>query len=313
MQGAQAGHSSSTWLANHCGGGGQFPVADAMTVRHLIHPVFAVAEGAQPITDWYTKIHDEITAADKALAESHSSFKQHWRLICYKNSAGAWTQPFIDFAVVDQAADVNWGGDGNISCVEAEAWLKTSGHGYRDAHRRYLFFFDPSIVSVPQVDNHPEEDCVANGHAENDEGDTTPGIGNKNNGVAGYTMVHANDWGAAGTTNLSVATLGMEFYHSLGAVRSGAPGEAAAGHTNDDPDILNISYFDDPATIRKTCTPTITYRDTYMDCGRDTYWAPSPSATPTAASYWLCTHWNLASDSLYLTPRAQRPAGCAAS
>lgn len=48
-----------------------------------------------------------------------------------------------------------------------------------------------------------------------------------------------------------------------------------------------------------------TFIDTYVDCGRDTYWNPSPER-----GTWLCNHYNLATDSLYFKPRAKRPAYC---
>ena len=66
----------------------------------------------------------------------------------------------------------------------------------------------------------------------------------------------------------------------------------------------------DGQEISTTCNnPPMTPRldDTYADCGRDDYWAPNPTV-----GSWLCSHYNIATDSMYYTRRAPRPEGCEA-
>lgn len=114
------------------------------------------------------------------------------------------------------------------------------------------------------------------------------------------------DYSRRGATNYVTSGYMQEFGHSIGLVLSGAPGGVSSGygaaHTGDYRDYMNAGYFY-PGT-RCDNVPT-TFKDRYVDCGRDTYWDPTPTT-----GEWLCSHYNVATDSLYFSPLATRPLTC---
>ncbi len=147
--------------------------------------------------------------------------------------------------------------------------------------------------------------------------DQRPGVANSSNTSLGAANLDADQW-PRGATNYVTSGFMQEVGHSLGLVEPGPPGSIPTGrhgdfHTNDYPDYMNAGYFYPGCSVAPSCdniridcrpVPT-TKRDTYVDCGRDTYWDPTPES-----GEWLCQHFNLATDSLYFSPLASRPLTC---
>lgn len=286
---------STSWLKTHC----RATRATAMTNRHVLHAIIPYSgfAGAPQVSGYSTKMRAIIRAMDRALEESHGSFTQHYRLVCYKDAAGNWANIAATRVLVPKSADLN--ANKKIGCDEADTYLR-SHLRWGDPKVRRLRFYDASInTGGPYKGYCNYGDSVA-------LGDKTPGPTNKNNRVFGYGNLDADYW-PQGATNYTTAVGMQEIGHSLGIVGANAPGADSGYHTKDYPDYMNAGYYTPlDGNIRKNCgTVSTTFRDTFVDCGKDTYWDPYLSKTQ-----WLCTRYNLATDSLYFRPLASRPSAC---
>jgi hypothetical protein len=110
------------------------------------------------------------------------------------------------------------------------------------------------------------------------EDDPTAGTGNRHNSRALYVRV--------GGDCLNGHVVTHELTHSLGGVIPGAPHNDGTGHCTDGQEIL----CQDTAVL--ACPDPLEIR--LLDCGRDDYFGVTPRGS------WLPTHWNMATDSLYL-------------
>ncbi|HYP23590.1 MAG TPA: hypothetical protein VEV43_08450 [Actinomycetota bacterium] len=330
---AVAFHGSTAGLEAHCAGD--------TTASHVVRNIYAydMYDSALPEETYWNLIHEEITWADNGLRDSHSTYKQHWRFACERMvSFGALVRPRIEKVGIPTSEDVN--GNLTIDCNEAQGHLTELG--YYKTDQRFLFWFDGSISNcdTDSVDEawRFDEQTPSISPAE-------PGVDNPHNFVEGRAEFEWNDWDTLGV--LDADHVAHEFYHSIGAVEKDEHGDGhncdafwsgdghpcgyyTGGHTRDYPDMMNTGYCvpkaadwdchdhdgpgdqtDDHAEIRLNCSNDAIVSglqdpDMLMDCGRDSYWA----VQFTSNNPWLCRHFNLATDSLYLWPRPTRPVDC---
>jgi len=299
---------TTTFLSSHC-------AADEFdtTTPNVIVPVLAYdsRKGIQ-VTNAKAKIRKEIRAADRAIEESHSTFKQHMRLACAKDGTTSYVRIRVMDVAIPGTADLN--SNNYLNCNETLEYLKARSPFYRhDPDRRHYWFLDSGIAG----------DRCSFGYSDA-LNNTTPGTKNPNNTAAGWASSDYAEWYADGVSNRSVMVTLQELHHSLGLLSDGtasgstkAPSNCCGSHSRDNYDFMNGGYCrpnsqgadcSDGQEIRTTCSsPPTTFPDSYADCGRDDYWVPNF----TTANY-VCTHYNIATDSLYYHQRAARPAGCTA-
>jgi hypothetical protein len=216
------------------------------------------------------------------------------RLACGRKADGSWDNVAVTKVQVPTTADAN--SNGTIGCGEADDWLDADGT-YGDSDTRRIRFFDTSINT-----GGPFSGWCFYGYSFASD-DTRPGMINSNNTDFGAADVDADKW-PRGATNYVTSGVLQELGHSIGLVQVGADGGVdsgyGSGHTRDYHDYMNAGYFYPGCTIEPTCgnirrdcrpMPT-TFKDTYVDCSRDTYWDPTPTS-----GEWLCTHYNIATDS----------------
>lgn len=319
------GMPTYTWLSDHCTWDG------ANTIRPVY--VYDAVNDPTPlddqrVTDAFAKIRDEVQAADRAVAQSHDSFKAHMRLRCKRDTyAVAWSDidiasyapPVSTSTVPGENTDADKNNNGFLECGEILGYLIDSSPYGKAAglNRRHLFYLDTSLggdeCSNGSTDVHPSD-------ARWDD----PGTSNIGNTTYGTPSVDYNDWSATGVSGRSTLVTMHEFHHSIGAVSWTAPNECCGttkrAHTSDHPDVMNGGYCNplqyqadcypwEESEITRNCSANLpaglTYRHTYMDCGRDDYWAPNAGTAS-----WLCTHYNIAWDSLYYHQRATPTSGC---
>jgi hypothetical protein len=288
---------SETWLTNHCKAPRSTANGTPNVIRAIV-PYSGFKSGVQ-VSNYQAPVRDIIRAMDNALDESSSTFSQHYRLVCSRNADGSWHDIAVTSVRVPQAADSN---DNNmIGCGEADKYL-AAHERWGDADMRHIRFFDTSIDTGGPNNGW----CFYGGS--NALGVATAGLSNPNNYVYGFANIDAGQW-PGGANNFVTAGAMQEFGHAIGLVSPNMPGgvsdEDAKYHTKDYPDYMNSGYFV-PPDVRINCSPVpTTFRDTYVDCGRDTYWDPTPEDDEK-----LCHRYNVATDSLYFRPRAPRPNAC---
>lgn len=302
---------SSTWMTNHC---------VATDSNNSLHPVYVYDGVDDPgtsadntrVSSPLSKIREEIQAADRAIAQSHEKFKQHMRIACAKDVSGAWTNIAVASYAVPTTADSNI--DGYISCDETWSHMRnTSVYGRNAATKtdRHYWYLDSSLAGTG---------CSAG--LSDARGINTPGTANPNNTSYGDARSDYAEWSASGVSNRSVMVTLQEFHHSLGIVGDGSvsgstktPSNCCGAHSRDEVDFMNGGYCrssktpncTDGQSILTTCSKpsALTYKDTYADCGRQDYWAPNAGT-----SNFLCTHYNLAWDSLFYHQRETPTTGC---
>ena len=293
------------WLETHCAAS----VSTATTTPNVIEAIVPYSGyRAEPnVSNFAAKVRDIIRAVDRGLDQSSNILSQHYRLVCQRNSLGEYDNIAVRKVEVPRSADTN--ANGLIGCQEADGYLRRH-EVYGDSDARRVKFNDTSINTGGPYAGfcfYGTSDALGN---------TSPGITNPNNSVPGFASVDADSW-PRGATNYVTAGVMQEIGHSIGLVGEGAPGGVSSGygayHTRDFPDFMNAGYFKPGCTdvagcgnVRLNCFPVpTTFTNTYVDCGRDTYWDPTPESTE-----WLCNHYNLATDSLYFSPLAIRPPAC---
>jgi hypothetical protein len=303
--------TSTPFLDTHCAADQN----DTATPNVFV-PVLAYdsLKGVQ-IQEAQKRVRQEMRGADRAVAEAHETFKQHMRLQCDTASTDGWSRIHVRNQRVPRtnppsSEDADLDDDGFLDCDETISWLQgTSPYFMSDPDRRYIFFLDSGLAG---------RDCSA--------GDslalmnTTPGLGNPNNTEAGWASLDYSNWRPDGISSESIPVLLQEVFHSLGLTSTDSPGYCCDVHTRDYPDFMGKHYCHPGRTpqclnernpelqsIRITCTvpARVTIPDSYTDCGRDTYWDPTPEPEE-----WLCDHYNIATDSLYFHQRALRETEC---
>ena len=304
--GETLGAPTSTWMMTHCANPGSSNSVRPLYIFDSVNDASTTLDDLR-VSNPVSKIRDEIIAADRAAAQSHSTFKQHLKIACTRTSSGeAW----LDIATVSYAisADADTNKDGFISCNELEVYIPdfsiygTSGPD----NLRYISFLDSSVAgSGCSIGGVPNVDL---------QNMNNPGTSNPNNFNYGYAFVDHAEWSATGVSNRSVMVTLQEFHHSIGLMKVGTPSLCCSGHSRDYRDFMNGGYCTpksgadctDGQEILTTCSPTgLTFPDSYYDCGRQDYWNPT---APIGS--WLCGHYNIAWDSLYYTTRATPTAGC---
>ncbi|MDQ3956787.1 MAG: hypothetical protein M3273_00530 [Actinomycetota bacterium] len=303
-----------SWLYNHC--------VDSFAT-HSIRVVYVYDAVNDPgtslddsrVLDPLSKVREEIQAADRAISQSHDSFKQHMRIVCRRISPWEpWQAVDVASYAVPATADVN--GDGFIACGEVNEEMRARSPYGRNAgsNRRNYWYFDSSVTG--QRCSFGGVDILYSDPRSDD-----PGTGNIWNSAYGDAESSYENWSATGVSNRSVSVTLMEFHHSIGLLSTSAPSYCcrdAIGHSRDYPDFMNAGYCtprnavwdcadNEASEILTTCTlpAGLSYRDTYADCGRNDYWAPNAGT-----SNYLCNHYNLAWDSLYYHQRATPTSGC---
>jgi hypothetical protein len=311
------GSPSSTWMNSHCVSAGSANSLHPIYVYDGINDPGTSADDTR-VTDPISKIRDEIQAADRAIAQSHDTFKQHMRIACTKNLfTGAWINIDVTSYSVPATAEVNQPIDGYLDCGEVLSHMENSSPYGRTASTptdRHYSYLDTSLAGTGC--SFGWSDALDN---------NAPGTSNRNNSVYGGASSDYAEWSASGVSNRSVMVTLQEFHHSLGLVADGTamdggpstktPSNCCGSHSRDDPDFMNGGYCvasrtpdcTDGQNILTTCTKpaALTYRNSYADCGRQDYWAPNAGT-----SNFLCTHYNLAWDSLYYHQRATPTTGC---
>ena len=303
---------TTSWLDTHC-----VPIGSQYAVL-AVHVYDPYNDASTPLDDVrtldpITKIREEVQAADRGISQSHDTFKQHMKIACRTLAGGGWDQIEVVSYPVPSAAEKSAPFDGGISCAETLGWMEQTFWGRNAANQgkynRFIWFLDQSLAG---------NTCSFGGSDSGAHGNVTKGIGNPNNSTYGQTSVDYGDWGALGVSNRSVNVVMQEFHHSLGLVSTQSDGHCCAGHTRDHPDFMGGAYCynnsfgadcTDGQEIRINCGTSLpaglTYRDTYVDCGRDTYWSPNAGTNNP-----LCQEYNLAWDSLYYHQRATPTVGC---
>lgn len=145
--------------------------------------------------------------------------------------------------------------------------------GYTSEDRKYVIFVDSDIYcGIGTV-----------------YGDTSPGTANKNNSNTGYARVDRDCW--------SGRVAAHELIHTLGGVQPYSPNNSLGGwHCVDEYDLM--CYKDsDEAVMLEICPTT---QGNLLDCGNDDYYNTAP-----AAGTYLSSHYNIATDSLFLLTPAE--------
>lgn len=310
------------WKQNHC--------VDAYA-SHSIRAVYIYDSVNDPdttlddrrVTDPLEKIREELQAADRAIAQSHDTFKQHLRIRCIPTIFPPWGgidiasyAPPVSRSTTDANTDADKNNNGFLECGEIQGFVRdyTSYGTQAGANRRHYWFYDSSVAGSACSFGSKS---VLHDDARWDD----PGTGNIGNTTYGDVSSDWAEWSAAGVSNRSVSVTLQEFFHSIGVVVGTAPSHCCVqrpAHSSDYPDFMNAGYCipnpgvwdcagNEQREITRTCSvPTsITYPDTYADCGRDDYWGPN-----VGTGSWLCTHYNLAWDSYYFHQRATPTPGC---
>lgn len=318
---------SQTWLNNHC------VVDDPQYAAHAIQPLLLYSgyANAPSVKNYEKTIRDIAFIADRPFAEAHLHFQQHMRFVCDRNVDGTWKRVSVrvdrvptaydtNYLNTDEDPNNNYDTQGKIDCGEWQAYLE--GHSvYGQADIRPMVFLDHSINTGGYKNGSCSFGATNAWKADNPKPgmprtSSNPGTGNTNNSYWGYSSNDVDHW-SPGASWDSGGTALQEFGHSIGLVPTDAPGHNPTDsphHTWDFPDFMNLGYFhpSEEEGVRNNCRKTKTWermtnKPLFVDCGRDTYWAPFASQKS-----WLCTHYNIASDSLYLQPRATRTSDCQA-
>jgi hypothetical protein len=313
-----------SWLSDHCTMDGPHSIRLVYVYDSVNDPTTA---DDQRVTDPISKMREEIQAADRGISQSHDTFKQHLKIKCRRDTyAVAWSDidiasyapPVSTSTVPGENNDADKNNNGYLECGEVLGYMTDVSPYGRSAgvNRRHIFYLDQSLAgddcSFGSPDVHP-------GDARWDD----PGTSNIANTTYASVIIDYLQWSATGVSNRSVMVTLHELHHSLGAVAYTAPSNCCIsrkGHTSDHPDYMNGGYCNPLQTqpdcypyedreVTRNCVSTLpaslTYRNSYVDCGRDDYWAPNAGS-----GSWLCSHYNVAWDSLYYHQRASVTPGC---
>jgi hypothetical protein len=172
--------------------------------------------------------------------------------------------------------------------------------GYNSTERIYLVFVDPE----DQISN-AEGYCGTGGGDRGNSGNDADSPSNPNNSGPEYSLSYC--WGSAYSLGSAAHTALHESLHSMGAVQQTAPHSSGfgvaprynSGHCYDNKDIMcyndGASYFAGGGQLQLICP---NQSDWWVDCQKDDYYDPTPSA----GSY-LATHWNVAESVWLTTPK----------
>ena len=137
--------------------------------------------------------------------------------------------------------------------------------GYSSSSRKYLVFLD--------VNN---DDICGLGTVYPDD---SPGGGNTNNIVRGYSLIYNGCWS-------NTRTIVHELGHNFGAVQASAPNATSWSHCTDEWDIM--CYEDGSGEPMMITCPDATYQG-LLDCNHNDYFHTNPPA-----GNYLASHWNIA-------------------
>lgn len=145
--------------------------------------------------------------------------------------------------------------------------LELRNRGYNDIRVKYWIFYDDTTGCAG---------CAGQGNV---FGDSSPGVGNSNNGNAG--PMYAITYGYS-----SVLVMLHELGHILGAVQNNAPHTTGGFHCVDG---LDIMCYNDDGPNSHLYSATVCQPEEVWDCRNDDYFNRNP-----APGTYLANNWNLA-------------------
>jgi hypothetical protein len=199
------------------------------------------------------------------------------------SSAG---RPVVKVVELGGVVDTSYGFNDWVS--DARTFLNL-----QEPNRVYVLFFDDGsdpFKGIPSAYPYSGQGTL--------DPDTSPGTGNANNTGPAYALIDAISENAAVgepdpnpfgyNSGWSSWPVVHEVLHNFGAVQLQAPDADGGWHGNDEHDVM---------TYGKQVTPECTSGPTpeRIDCGGDSYFNANP---PTGS--WLDTHFNLATDSVWI-------------